>query len=152
MPDQDTYSIILTRFTRELTLPDEIQNLLKKKKKLTCFSKAVGTSLLSSDKLLFIRSRRLFSIIYSQKKQNTLSLQKWRAKSQHTCKLSDAKRIKWNIPLFFSFWPWSEMLLLGNLIEWQNYYFAWETIKVRQVLHNLTPLFEDTLGHHMMYA
>lgn len=30
---------------------------------ITCFSKALGTSLLSSDKLLLIRSRRRFSII-----------------------------------------------------------------------------------------
>lgn len=30
---------------------------------ITCFSKALGTSLLSSDKLLLIRSRRRFSMI-----------------------------------------------------------------------------------------
>lgn len=33
---------------------------------ITCFSKALGTSLLSSDKLLLIRSRRRFSMIYGK--------------------------------------------------------------------------------------
>lgn len=37
---------------------------------ITCFSKALGTSLLSSDKLLLIRSRRRFSMI-CRKQTNT---------------------------------------------------------------------------------
>lgn len=55
---------------------------------LTCFSNAVGTSRLSSDKLLFIRSRRLFSIIYPQNKMKwiyynrkcTVFFKKWHNK------------------------------------------------------------------------
>ena len=38
-------------------------------KQSTCFSKALGTSLLSSERLLLIRSRLLFSIICIKKEE-----------------------------------------------------------------------------------
>ena len=41
---------------------------------VTCFSKALGTSLLSSDRLWLIRSLRLFSIIYANEGQRRREL------------------------------------------------------------------------------
>lgn len=57
---------------------------------ITCFSKALGTSLLSSDKLLLIRSRRRFSMI-CRKQQNK------GGHFHYGCKLQSEGR--WSFPL-----------------------------------------------------
>lgn len=80
---------------------------------LTCFSKALGTSLRSSDKLWLMRSLRLFSMICIRKKKQT-ELQTQLKKRQNRLTSNDLI----HSPLFSSFEPESARRCLETWTQW----------------------------------
>lgn len=90
------------------------KNIIISNSFLTCFSKALGTSLRSSDKLWLMRSLRLFSMICIRRKKKKTELQTQLKKRQNRLTSNDLIRS----PLFSSFEPESARRCLETWTQW----------------------------------
>lgn len=93
------------------------KNIIISNSFLTCFSKALGTSLRSSDKLWLMRSLRLFSMICIRKKKKQTELQTQLKKRQNRLTSNDLI----HSPLFSSFEPESARRCLETWTQLLGY-------------------------------